>query len=92
MTDARRALLGLGPVCGAGRRAAALFVVGVFDRVTGVFARVAGVLCCREVLPLSGIRLAPAGELDRVEAGLAGLGDELSFLTEIGNREDGDDA
>lgn len=71
-------------------RAEGVLAVGVFDRVTGVLARDVGVLCCRDVLPLGGTRLDPAGELDRVEAGLAGLEVELSFLTEIGSREEED--
>lgn len=91
MTDASREVLGLGVVCVAVLRAAATFVVGVLDWDTGVFARVVGVLCCLDTLALVGSRFDPAGEFDRVEAGLAGLGVEVSFLTEIGNR-DGDDA
>lgn len=69
-------------------RAEGVCAVGVFDRVTGVFARDVGVPCCRDVLPLGATRLDPAGELDREEAGLAGLEVELSFLTETGSREE----
>lgn len=87
MTDASRALFGLGTECVAVLRAELALVVGVFDRVTGVFTRVIGVLCCLDALPPSAMRLDPVGELDRVEAGLAGLEFELSFLIEIGNRE-----
>lgn len=90
MTDASRALLEPDAECAAVLREEPALVVGVFDRVTGVFTRVVGVLCCLEALPPSATRLDPVGELDRVEAGLAGLEVELSFLTEIGNRE-GDD-
>lgn len=89
MTDASREVFWLDTGCAAVLRAGAL-VVGVFDRVTGVFARVVGVLCCLDVLPPAATRLDPVGELERVEAGLAGLEVVLSFLTEIGNRE-GDD-
>lgn len=69
-------------------RAEGVLAVGVFDRVTGVLAREAGGPCCRDVLPLAGTRLEPAGELDRVEAGLAESEFEFSFFTEIGSREE----
>lgn len=64
--------------------------VGVFDRVTGVFARVVGLLCCLDVLPLGGILRVPAGELDRVEAGLAGFDAVPNFLFNTGSREEDD--
>lgn len=69
---------------------AVLLAVGVFDRVTGVLARDVGVPCWRDVLPLGATRFDPAGELDRVEAGLAELEFEFNFLTEIGSREEDD--
>lgn len=62
--------------------------VGVFDRVTGVFARVVGVLCCLDVLPLGCILRAPAGELDRVDAGLAGFEVVPNFLFKTGSRDE----
>lgn len=71
-------------------RADGVLAVGVFDRVTGVLAREVGVPCCRDVLPLAATRLDPAGELDRVEAGLAESEVEFSFLTEMGNRDEDD--
>lgn len=71
-------------------RAEGVLAVGVFDRVTGVLAREVGVPCCRDVLPLGATRLDPAGELDRVEAGLAEFEAEFSFLTETGSRDEDD--
>lgn len=71
-------------------RAEGVLAVGVFDRVTGVLARDVGVPCCRDALPLGTSRLDPAGELDRVEAGLAELEFEFSFLTETGSRDEPD--
>lgn len=84
MTVASRELLGSCP----GVLRAADELVGVFDRVTGVLARAVGVLCCLDVLPFGGIRRVPAGELDRVEAGLAEFDAEPSFLVNTGNREE----
>lgn len=62
--------------------------LGVFARETGVFARIVGVLCCLRDLSLGGIRRFPAGELDRVDAGLAGFEAVPPFLVKIGNLED----
>lgn len=63
-------------------------LVGVFDRLTGVFARTAEGFCCLDVLPLGGSRRVPAGELDRVDAGLAGVDGVPNFLLKTGRRED----
>lgn len=71
-------------------RAEGVLAVGVFDRVTGVLARDVGVPCCRDVLPPGASRFEPAGELDRVEAGLAEFEFEFSFLTETGRRDEPD--
>lgn len=62
--------------------------VGVFERVTGVFARDEGVFCCLDVLPPGGILRCPAGEFDRVEAGLAGFDAVPNFLFKTGSREE----
>lgn len=86
MTVARRELLALGP--------AVLWAdepLGVFARETGVFARDIGALCCLEDLPLGGIRRIPAGELDRVDAGLAEFEAVSFFLARTGNLEDAEE-
>lgn len=83
-TVARRELF----VPGTGVLRAVDAPLGVFAVFIGVFARVAGVLCSLEVLPLGGSRLIPAGELDRVEVGLAAVEVVPIFLATTGNRED----
>lgn len=85
MTAARREPL---EFCTGVLRAAAAEPVGVFDRVTGVLARVVGLLCCLDDLPLGGTRLVPAGELDRVDAGLAVSDGVPNFFVMTGSRED----
>lgn len=63
--------------------------LGILSRETGVFARIVGVLCCcLELLPLGGSRRNPAGELDRVDVGLAEFEAGPIFLAITGNRED----
>lgn len=82
MTAASRALLEFG--IGVLRAVGAL--VGVLGREMGVFARVVAEFCCLDVRPLGANRRAPAGELDRVDAGLAES--EPSFLLKMGSREE----
>lgn len=84
MTAASRALL---EFC-AGVFRAAEALDGVLGRETGVFARAADWLCCLDVRPLETNRRAPAGELDRVDAGLAGFDAVPSFLVKTGSRDE----
>lgn len=87
ITAARREPL---EFCTGVLRTAAAEPVGVFDRVTGVLARVVGLLCCLDDLPPGGSRLAPAGELDRVDAGLAVSDGVPNFLVMTGSRDEVD--
>lgn len=61
---------------------------GVLGRETGVFARAVAWLCCLDVRPLGTSRRAPAGELDRVDAGLAGFDAVPIFLVKTGSRDE----
>lgn len=85
MTVASRELLLL---FGIGVLRAAVELVGVFDRAAGALLDVGGMLCCRDVRPLDAVRRAPAGELERVDAGLVALDGVVSFLFMTGNREE----
>jgi hypothetical protein len=66
------------------------WVVGVEERMMGVFDRAAGGACCLEVRPLADVYFAAAGELDRVDTGLARPEGAFIFLTRTGSREVGD--
>lgn len=86
--DITAASLELFEFCAGVLRAAGVLLDGVLGRETGVFARAVAWLCCLDVRPLGTRRRAPAGELDLVDAGLAGFDVVPIFLVRTGSREE----